>query len=339
MYSGPSTTIDRLRRGLASAGAAVMRSRRSIVAVVVVAVLLGFLSGPVSLAVPASCSWCHASSGVYDQWRASSHADAACQRCHVDRGRLAGLGNSVALASESWRSVFGGPGDTAWVPDEACLSCHPSIGEEEAFTTGGLRMSHVGLSEGGYQCMECHRDAAHAVRPGRLPEPTMSTCTRCHNNVAVSGACEVCHSEKRGADEARRVDAEWAKTHGENWQALHGMGDLATCTVCHEPEKCEGCHGMPLPHDSGFAATHGGLAAVSKEPCYACHTTAFCDSCHGMEMPHPGSFLPEHSSVAEGYEDPLCKRCHTVANCNECHIRHTHPGLSPESLIPSGGQE
>lgn len=330
---------ERLRRGLARARVAVVRSRHGVVVASLALVILGLAAGPASLAAPASCNWCHAGSGVYDQWRGSAHADARCQQCHVDRGYLAGLGNSAALASEVWRSVFGGPGDTAWVPDEACLGCHPTIGGEETFTVAGLRMSHIGLAEGGFQCMECHRDAAHEPPADRIPEPTMSTCARCHNNVAVSGACEVCHAGKRAPDEARRVDAEWSKTHGENWRALHGMGELSTCTVCHEPKKCEGCHGMPLPHDSGFAATHGGLAVLSKEPCYTCHTTAFCHSCHGMEMPHPDGFLPEHSAIAESYDDPLCKRCHTVANCHECHIRHTHPGLSPRVLDLSDSKE
>lgn len=316
---------DGFRRTLALTGAFFARHRRAVIAVAVGVPLVVLAVGPVSLVVPVSCNACHGESGAYAQWKASAHSDAGCQDCHAERGYLAGLGNSAALATEVWRSVFGGPGDAAWVPDEACLDCHPDIGSEQTFTVGELRMSHVGLAEAGYRCVECHGDAAHEYRSGIIPEPKMSTCVRCHNNVSASGKCGLCHAGTTEADKARRVDAEWSKTHGANWQQLHGMGELSTCSLCHRPEECESCHGMPLPHDSGFGATHGTRSMESIDRCLQCHTQAYCDSCHGLEMPHPDGFLAQHSSVAEGHDDPLCKRCHVMANCTECHTRHIHP--------------
>ncbi|MBN2821876.1 MAG: hypothetical protein JXR33_01600 [Coriobacteriia bacterium] len=326
-----SDTIARLRMLAGRARAAAVRQRRQILAVCVAGVLATLLAGPVSLAIPTTCSVCHADTGEYEEWRQSSHAGVACQYCHVERGYLGGLGNSVLLLSEAGRVMSGNRSDVAWVPDCGCVACHPDIGDEQPFTTSGLRMQHAGLAAGGYRCVECHAEVAHVRHPDRMPQPTMSTCAACHNNVQVSGRCETCHSGERSSDEARRRDAELAKTHGGNWKSLHGMGDLDTCTLCHEPSKCEACHDIPLPHDSGFGANHGSVAVSGgRESCLTCHTSSFCDSCHGIEMPHPDGFLPAHSSLANGLEDPLCIRCHTTANCAECHKRHVHPGGADE---------
>lgn len=327
MHNPLSDTIKQLRMAANRARAAAARRKREILALCAVAVVATVLAGPVSLAIPASCNLCHAHTGEYEQWQRSPHAEVACQQCHVERGYLGGLSNTALLLSESGKTLSGDVSDVAWVPDDACMECHPEIGGEQPFTTAGLRMQHAGLSDGGYRCVECHLGVAHEPHVDRIPQPTMSTCATCHNNVRVSGQCDICHTGDRSADEARRHDAELAKTHGVNWRSLHGMGDLQTCTLCHEPSKCEACHGVPLPHDSGFGATHGAEAVLGgREPCLTCHTASFCDSCHGIEMPHPDGFLPAHSSLAEGLEDPLCIRCHTTANCAECHKRHIHPG-------------
>jgi len=310
----------------------VERHWRAALALAVPLIVLGLVSGPVSLAVPRTCDACHDASGEYTEWTESSHADASCESCHEQRGYVFGLGNSIALGSEVWRTVFGPQGDTAWVADDACIRCHPGIGNEETLVVNGLRMSHRGLREAGFRCAECHAAAAHVLDEDRIDEPTMSTCAECHDNRTASGECVVCHPDAEGSGERERRDAEFARTHGANWESTHGMGDLTTCVLCHEPAKCESCHGVALPHDSGFAATHGRNAVPGRGPCVAaCHTTAFCDSCHGIEMPHPGSFLPEHSSIAQGYEDPVCARCHTTTNCDECHEKHIHPG-GPHSM-------
>jgi len=284
------------------------------------------LAGPVTLALPQSCNACHADTGEYAQWNESAHARIGCQECHVERGYLFGAGNSASLVTELSRQVLGGHGDGAWVPDSACLSCHPEIGHEETFVVGTLRVSHAGMAEGGYRCVDCHSDTAHELDPSVIEQPTMATCASCHNGERAAKSCETCHPDAAEDGAAQRHDAEWARTHGSNWQSLHGMGELATCVLCHEPSKCESCHGVPLPHDKGFAANHGSLAVDTREACITgCHTTSFCDSCHGIEMPHPAGFLEGHSSIANDIEDEACSRCHTTASCNDCHRRHVHP--------------
>jgi hypothetical protein len=331
--STPSPLVDPVRPPRALSGT--VRRWRIAAALLSMVLLLWGASGPLSLAVPSSCNVCHATSGHYAQWKKSTHSEVSCQDCHTERAYLWGVGNSVALTSEVWRTVFGPRGDRAWVEDEACLECHPDIGSEQAFVSNGLRMTHRGVPDGGYRCVDCHADAAHEYPAGRIPQPTMSTCAACHNNVRVTGECSTCHPAEGSSGEARRHDAEWSITHGPDWETLHGMGDLDTCTLCHPQSKCSMCHGVPLPHDARFAATHGTAAIENRAPCLTCHTAAFCNSCHGIDMPHPQGFLARHSSVATSVEDETCARCHTTANCNDCHLRHVHPGLEKPLRPPS----
>lgn len=290
-------------------------------------ILAVLLSGPVTLAQPATCRACHAPRVAYDSWRASSHASVACQDCHADRATLAGLGNTVGLAADVIDTVRGVSAEPVPVPDATCVSCHPALETKAATVNRGLRMSHKGLAKAGYRCMDCHADAAHPVSPDRLMKPTMSVCAGCHNNEKVSGTCEICHvDDTKSQDEARRRDPEWSKTHGPNWRKTHGMGRLSTCSLCHRSSKCEKCHGMPLPHDRNFVALHGSYAVKSRDRCRTCHRDTFCDSCHGVPMPHPARFLSTHSKTAKDVRDPLCARCHLLGTCAGCHESHIHPG-------------
>jgi nitrate/TMAO reductase-like tetraheme cytochrome c subunit len=297
---------------------------RAAVGVAALAVVLFAVSGPVTLAVPSSCAACHVSGAAYTSWKASPHAKVRCEQCHTNRAALAGVGNSLALASDFVRGS--GSGADAFVPGSACTSCHPRSTLTKPTIIRGLRMSHTGLAEGGYRCVDCHANTAHKLPAARLSSPTMSTCARCHNNVRVSGTCTICHpDETKSADRASRTDPEWAKTHGADWRALHGMGDLTTCTLCHKSSECQECHKVPLPHDAGFISGHGVLAKESKAACLTCHRQPFCDNCHGTPMPHPTGFLANHPGLTHGYDDPTCQKCHVADDCSSCHEKHIHP--------------
>lgn len=312
--------------------------RKWAVGLLVVGAVVILAAGPLTLAFPQACNPCHAKTGEYAQWAESPHATVSCASCHTDRGLLFGLGNSLKLVGEVSAIVRGERvRNVAWISDDGCLLCHKDY-ETLITMSGGLRMSHVGLAEAGFRCAECHAEVAHRSPDAKMAGYKMSTCATCHNNVNVSGQCDTCHTGKTDSSEARTLDPEWAATHGPNWQQMHGMGDLSTCVLCHDPRKCEGCHGVGLPHNQAFAAEHGAQAIADRTACGPCHTTSYCESCHGIDMPHPDGFLPEHSSIAVGFEDPACARCHTTTNCNECHERHAHPG-KPQPLRPPGARD
>lgn len=330
----PLSTSDGVTKQMAEKASAVVSSdvhRKRIMriagAVVFLAVLVMALWGPVSLARPQTCALCHISRVAYQSWRASSHSSVRCEQCHTDRAAVLGLGNSVALAQNAWYGAVGVQAGPHRVPDSACLACHPAAGLNQPVVVNGLRMSHTGLRAAGYHCVDCHADAAHDVPVARISGPTMSTCAQCHNNTTVSAKCTLCHVASQQATKvaARRTDPEWSKTHGSNWRQLHGMGDLTTCTVCHNRTDCQTCHGMPLPHDDNFIAEHGTIALKSKQLCLNCHHESFCTGCHGFPMPHPADWLPTHPKIAKGFQDPRCIKCHIADDCNWCHTTHVHP--------------
>jgi hypothetical protein len=279
--------------------------------------------GPLTLAFPRTCTQCHVPATAYAAWGASTHSAVRCEQCHVDRGVLGGLGNSVALAADVRSLALHKSGGSVRVPDEACTSCHKNLGQEQPIVVRGLRMSHAGLAEAGYGCTECHADVAHPLSAGRAAGVRMSTCAQCHNNVKQSGECTICHVTKGTKAEGQRSDPEWSIIHGPLWRQTHGMGDLTTCTVCHSKDDCKKCHGVDLPHDDNFFATHGKQALDSASTCPSCHSQALCDGCHGLR---PSDYLKIHPLTASGVSDPRCTKCHVSSNCQECHIKHIHPG-------------
>ena len=169
----------------------------------------------------------------------------------------------------------------------------------------------------------------------------METCIACHASQGASTKCDTCHENK---DRQQRVSTGvFAITHGKNWRKTHGMGNTATCSVCHTAAKCEKCHGVGLPHDKEFMARHGAIAGDPAAKCYTCHDTRFCADCHGLAMPHSKTFTRDHAARAKS--DPkLCKRCHAGSDCTDCHVRHVHPGgavgglKKPAAPANGGGQ-
>ncbi len=311
---------------------AVRRIFRWTMLLAVLAVVLFVISGPISLAQTGSCGSCHATQKAYSDWRASSHSYVRCVSCHTERGSLGGVGNSFALAQDVVRTVIGTSGAAVAVQDRACTACHPPAELAKPTLVKGLRISHSGLTEGGYRCTDCHAGVAHSVPVARISAATMSVCARCHNNVKLSGKCSLCHAEAKSTGVVSRSDPEWSKTHGRNWRTMHGMGDLSTCTLCHTPQMCQRCHGVPLPHDTSFIAEHGASALKARTECLNCHNQSFCDDCHGMPVPHPVGFLASHPKIAKGVQDPRCARCHLSDDCLSCHEDHTHPhgpGVGP----------
>lgn len=285
--------------------------------------------------VPGVCGSCH-DPQIRDSHAGSAHAPVLCVECHTPHRTFLGLSGMVHSVGGAVMPSATSRSSMVAVPDAACLACHAPEAILEVVVSRGVRMSHAALSDNGYACVDCHESLVHGTPEGKLAVPTMGMCTKCHNGRDVSAACATCHPERAADDGDRLRDAEWGVTHGTGWEQAHGLGDLTTCVICHEPSKCEGCHGVLLPHPVDFGIVHGGQAiAIGASTCRTCHTSAFCASCHGIEMPHPDGFLPSHSKVAAGLVDGRCMVCHVPANCNECHERHTHPAFNHRLRPPT----
>ncbi len=146
----------------------------------------------------------------------------------------------------------------------------------------------------------------------------------------ASTKCALCHlfaaSRFRKEKQPTERTAPWAITHGKTWKGTHGMGNLATCQICHDSKACARCHLVELPHSDDFPAVHGRQFLENPEACDRCHNRSFCRSCHKIQMPHPKGFLKDHSEQTKKLANELCDNCHVPADCDECHVRHTHPG-------------
>lgn len=306
----------------------------AVVAPLAVLVFVGaIVGGHSSLA----CQTCH-DPRIDETYRASSHSSVPCTSCHSAYSAFGGLGG-VMHSVEGLVPGGGARATSVTVTSEACVKCHAAAALQVKVSRG-VRMSHVGLAEAGYACVDCHEGVVHGVPEGKLPVPTMGMCTKCHDGAKAPSTCDTCHPD-RAADSGKRLgDAEWAITHGSDWQRTHGLGDLTTCSACHTADKCAKCHNTQLPHPADFGITHGHEAIrAGAASCRMCHTTAFCASCHGIDMPHPTGFLKQHSTVASGIEDKRCMVCHVSANCNECHERHAHPGSKHRFRAPTNMYE
>ena len=269
------------------------------------------------------CSVCHDSASFQTQTHASAHANVDCVRCHASAGiphRITYaytllMGQVLHLAPTN-----GGP-NTA-IPDSTCLSCHEAVMQQQV-TANGLSILHAECAKG-RMCTDCHSDTAHGTEVKWAKTPTMDECLDCHNTERVRSNCNMCHAPK--SEQALFQSGQWAVTHGPDWKQAHGMGDLNTCVACHPANYCVRCHGIPLPHGSGFIRDHPALAFTNRADCTVCHQQSFCDSCHGLPMPHPVGFTPEHPAIVKQQGTSKCLRCHVQQDCTKCHDAHVHPG-------------
>jgi hypothetical protein len=163
----------------------------------------------------------------------------------------------------------------------------------------------------------------------------MNRCLVCHvKNEQIK--CDLCHEGRPAA--SRIKSGSFSITHGPQWRTTHGLGDAATCMVCHTSADCFTCHGPGVPHEAKFIESHSAAATDKAAKCNGCHAQTFCDGCHGLQMPHGPQFTRDHAKTA-AKNPALCKRCHAGKDCTGCHDKHVHPGGSVGGVTPKrGGQ-
>lgn len=274
-----------------------------------------------------NCGLCHAE---VTNGGALSHSQMDCASCHRSPGIVGVITLRVQVVEMmAARAALGGAMVTQAIPDGRCLSCHQDV-LKGTVVARGLRMSHSEPHEAGTLCVQCHALGLHAkLEGGAAGRVDMTECLRCHVVSPRSGDCKLCHIEDV-TKERRLASGGFSATHGPNWQRLHGMGDLNTCSACHTASACQDCHATALPHEDQWLNLHGAASQVASSKCFACHSREFCDDCHGVEIPHPGGFRATHSKIAHSASDPRCVNCHDQSSCLACHVRHTHPGLPSE---------
>ncbi len=301
------------------------------------------------------CTACHVSGAKAEELSDSPHADRSCRSCHAPGGVIAVARMNVRAASNLISYMTGRRYQTTGVSfSEVCRSCHAET-LSQTVTVRGVRISHAAFVAARAQdgqngelrssqpvnleCSYCHSDAAHVAPAGGTTSLEVhSSCgtQACHDGVAVSDACDLCHTQRSSTTGA-------SSPHPPDWGSTHGMGDLQSCSTCHEAAACKECHGVSLPHDPNtFAYAHGAEANQAGSACYACHEEASCSSCHAVPMPHADDYLTVHGRDAVDRGTEVCAKCHLESGCLRCHARHLHIGVAPEIIEKlekaSGGQ-
>lgn len=288
----------------------------------VVGIVLGVLSLGVfnTVALP-GCESCHARRAFRAATSEAPHATVDCRSCHVPAGWVSRVAFSLRQPLHMFIPLTGGADrDAAAVPDQRCLACHEDV-RAARVSSRGIRISHESCTAEA-ACTDCHSATAHGRETPWVRVAEMDGCLACHIPEAKTG-CDLCHERP---DPVNRVGSRtFAVTHGPQWRSTHGMGDAATCMVCHQEDDCEGCHGPGLPHEPRFIQVHADSAAEPGAKCTECHSASFCDACHGTRMPHPAGFTRDHPRAA-GDARETCRRCHAGSDCTACHEKHVHPG-------------
>jgi hypothetical protein len=275
-----------------------------------------------AVALP-GCASCHVRGEFGKATKASSHASIACAACHVPKAPADRVAFGFREVAHMVVPVVNGR-DNGWsaVPDENCLACHRDI-EKGPVSARGLRIDHLRCTAGD-ACTDCHSSVAHGAASGWTRGYDMEKCIVCHVKRG-STKCNVCHEQR--SDRDRVASGAFAVTHSASWRKTHGLGNWATCTVCHKADDCEECHGTGVPHDGKFIERHSSVATKPGARCSTCHEQRFCDSCHGLKMPHDKAFVRTHPEKAKA-DKASCMRCHVDSDCSTCHVTHIHPGGS-----------
>lgn len=234
-----------------------------------------------------------------------------------------------------------------------CSDCHADL--DRGLRAGAhpiLRFTHerhfaIGVSD----CAACH--VANTHEPDRTNRPTMVTCFQCHSlerGARAPGDCALCHPKDLNPEPRSHLAADWVS-------ARHPDAALANtfdCATCHEQSFCRSCHGLELPHPSGFdERPHAELFFEDPALCDRCHPRAplierdACDRCHHPQGPESSTWIAWHPQVVRNRGAATCFQCHADQTCRICHRqgpeRFTNDDLAADRALllaspsPSGG--
>lgn len=204
----------------------------------------------------------------------------------------------------------------------ACFRCHTQ-GEP----AGGPKAPGT--------CTACHpadfelKPASH-VEEGFFPEGHADLAQQEVSRVAAVAGEAGASSESTSASAAPgEEDADTAGGHGGEGigPSLPKVESINMCYTCHARTFCTDCHGLEMPHPSGFQQEHGALGKKTPQVCANCHGDAkrFCDECHhGTSLDYEydtGSvWLRQHPTAVRTVGTKACFDCHDPTYCAFCHV-------------------
>lgn len=219
-----------------------------------------------------------------------------------------------------------------------CGNCHQDM--DKVFNEGKLpdltfthdRHFAIGVSD----CSACH--VANTHEPDHINKPTMVTCYMCHGlqkDAVAPGACTTCHPPSIEREPASHFQANWLSTEHQQ-VAQSGQFD---CLTCHRQSFCDSCHGLPMPHPSGWAEQPHALAYFQDpQLCDTCHPRIAsqrdsCDTCHHPQGPDDVAWRGYHAMVVKDDGAETCFQCHAPATCATCHRKGVESYQADQALL------
>ena len=301
----------------------------SVWAIVIGVVLGGAVLGWRYAISDKACARCHFTKAAFASRATDAHAKVACSACHVTPGARGAFLSAVAGA-RNLRSQLAGPpkraSSSAQVQSDVCLVCHKSI-TTGVVVAGSIRMRHSDVLGVGDECTECHT-VGHGASVVRVRKSNMVQCIQCHDGTKASSACATCHSKDVGVA---------AGQSGALLDMPKATIVVDGCRGCHSMAPCIRCHGLELPHSSGFiAGAHARKALLEPQTCVKCHrVTSFCNGCHQFTVSTGGlptsahgttsQFVADHSKLGRTFDQVSAScSCHTKGGprapfCADCH--------------------
>lgn len=249
------------------------------------------------------------------------------------------------------------------MPSEQCTQCHAE--SRRVTPSSGIIIDHAVHAENDVSCPVCHNRVAHNedglefTLEGSSAHDAfmdMEACFRCHgfdSESVAPGACGACHPADfelkpashlepgfydRGGDSAGHAAAAVAdqerleqvsRETAESEHEIASLDSVSYCGTCHESDAfCTDCHGVPMPHPTGFQEGHGEAGTADPVVCANCHAkgdlsdsgTEFCNSCHHAQSDPTQPWIPQHFGVVRQEGAAPCFECHDPTYCAKCHV-------------------
>lgn len=265
-------------------------------------------------------------------WSQSPHANVACASCHETPTPWYGYPKRLALRATSlsqdvyWHLTGTGEvtktADAPAIPDSACTKCHDP--NRTPSSRGGVIIDHAAHAKLNRSCLSCHLDTAHPDSSAESALLMMEQCFTCHGQSASAkapGTCKTCHPDYFPLPPSTHKATTWRSAHGKAAKANRDQ-----CAMCHKASFCSDCHGLKMPHPTGWTRGPTGHSAVAKRDrdlCTNCHTGKPnpCSSCHHQAFELEGQWLEVHPAAVHESGTARCMQCHAADFCGNCHRR------------------
>lgn len=225
--------------------------------------------------------------------------------------------------------------------DEACLSCHGTVGmkSDKGKDISINPAKHASSAHGILACLDCHTSIKDFPHPAKIAKVE---CATCHEDVAKSmktsahsllgeEACSNCHGNVHEVTAAAGlVPGKCSECHAsevkEFDESIHGQA-----AKNHDPDAptCLKCHGSIHEVKPSSEATSKVAGAQLPNTCGQCHSDPGFLSRHRIPVAHPVESYKESvhgRAAASGNEK--------AAHCSDCHGSHgILPGRDARSSV------